>query len=80
MNVEIGRIVNTQCEDLKGLLDELDVDRAVIVACSSGAVVARKFAYLYPERVINMVLVDSCFPDDYTAKGAKCFQRAASGK
>ncbi|QSF46621.1 alpha/beta fold hydrolase [Paenibacillus tianjinensis] len=61
MNVEISRIIDTQCEDLKGLLDELDVVRAVIVACSSGAMIARKFAYLYPERVINMVFVDSYF-------------------
>lgn len=69
MDVEISRIVDTQCEDLKLLLDALAVERAVIVACSSGAVLAQKFAYLYPERVINMVLVDSYFQGEYTARG-----------
>ncbi|WP_159067702.1 alpha/beta fold hydrolase [Paenibacillus ihuae] len=71
MNVEIRRILDTQCEDLKGLLSELHVDRAVIVASSSGAVLAQKFAYLYPERVINMVLVDSYFHGDRTAGGGR---------
>ncbi|MFC6651761.1 alpha/beta fold hydrolase [Paenibacillus rhizoplanae] len=71
MDVEISRIVDTQCEDLKLLLDALSVEKAVIVACSSGAVLAQKFAYLYPERVMNMVLVDSYFQEDYTARGSK---------
>lgn len=71
MNVEISRIVDTQVEDLKGLLDKLGIERAVIVACSSGAVLAQKFACLYPERIINMALIDSYFNDEYTAKGSK---------
>ncbi|WP_052429534.1 alpha/beta fold hydrolase [Paenibacillus borealis] len=74
MDVEISRIVDTQCEDLKGLLDGLSVERAVIVACSSGAVLAQKFAYLNPERVINLVLVDNYFQGDYTAKGSKVLE------
>lgn len=74
MNVEINRIVDTQIEDLRGLLDELDVKRAVLVACSSGAVLAQKFAYLFPERVITMALVDSYFQDDYTTRGSKALE------
>ncbi|WNS44150.1 alpha/beta hydrolase [Paenibacillus sp. MMS20-IR301] len=71
MDVEISRIVDTQCEDLKGLLDGLSITKAVIVACSSGAVLAHKFAYQYPERVMNMVLVDSYFHSNYTAAAGK---------
>nr|WP_274528555.1 alpha/beta hydrolase [Paenibacillus piscarius] len=74
MNVEINRIVDTQVEDLRGLLDELEVKRAVIVACSSGAVLAQKFAYLFPERVITMALVDSYFQEDCRAKGSKVIE------
>lgn len=71
MNVEINRIVDTQCDDIRELLNELSVEKAVFVACSSGAVLARKFAYLYPERVINMVLIDSYFHENYSAEGGK---------
>jgi 3-oxoadipate enol-lactonase len=74
MDVEISRIVDTQCEDLKGLLDALSVEQAVIVACSSGAVLAQKFAYLNPERVINLVLVDNYILGDCTAKGSKVLE------
>ncbi|WP_342478150.1 alpha/beta hydrolase [Paenibacillus sp. FSL H7-0350] len=71
MNVEIGRILDTQVEDLKALLDKLDVEKIVIVACSTGAILAQKFAYLFPERVITMIWVDSYFQGDYSASGSK---------
>ncbi|CAM4367878.1 alpha/beta fold hydrolase [Paenibacillus typhae] len=71
MDVEISRIVDTQCEDLKVLLDALSIDRAVIVASSSGTVLAQKYASSYPERVINLILVDSYFSSGTTALGGK---------
>lgn len=71
MDVEIRRIVDTQCDDLKELLDILSIDRAVIVASSSGAILALKYASLYPGRVINLILVDSYFNSDVTALGGK---------
>lgn len=71
MKVELSRILDTHCEDLKRLLDKLSIKRAVFVACSNGAVLALKFAYLYPERIVNLVLVDSYFNGDQAAQGNK---------
>ncbi|KUP23959.1 alpha/beta hydrolase [Paenibacillus sp. DMB5] len=71
LDVETSRIIDTQCEDLKELLETLSIDRAVIVASSSGAVLALKYASLYPGRVINLILVDSYFNSDGTALGGK---------
>ncbi|MBI4496549.1 MAG: alpha/beta hydrolase [Chloroflexi bacterium] len=44
--------------DLKGLLDALGVDRAVLVGHSMGAHNAMAFAARYPDRVKQLVLVD----------------------
>lgn len=41
-----------------GLLDELGIDRAVLVGHSAGAAVAVNFALAHPERVAGLVLVD----------------------
>jgi len=43
-------------EDLRELLDELDVGRAALVGLSLGAEVAIDFALQYPERVASLVL------------------------
>lgn len=59
MNVEVNRILDTQCEDLRELLVRLCIPKVVLVACSSGGVLAQKFAVLYPEQVSALVLVDS---------------------
>lgn len=59
MNVEVNRIIDTQCEDLRELLERLDVSKVTLVGCSSGGVLVRKFADLYPEWVRALVLVDS---------------------
>lgn len=46
-------------EDLRALLDELEVARAAIVGCSRGGRIAIDFALTYPERVTALVLVAS---------------------
>lgn len=44
-------------DDLKGLLDHLGVERAVIGGMSQGGFVALRFALKYPERVSALVLI-----------------------
>ncbi len=46
-------------EDLRGLLDSLEIGRAHLVGCSMGAGVVLDFALRYPERVGALVLVGS---------------------
>jgi pimeloyl-ACP methyl ester carboxylesterase len=49
----------THHEDLRGLLDGLDIERASLVGCSMGGGAAIDFALRYPERVRALVLVGS---------------------
>jgi pimeloyl-ACP methyl ester carboxylesterase len=53
--------------DLAAVLDELGIERIVVVGHSMGAFVAVAFAYLYPERVTRLVLVDGGLPLDVPA-------------
>jgi pimeloyl-ACP methyl ester carboxylesterase len=46
-------------EDLRGLLDSLDVERAHLVGCSMGGGAVLDFALEYPQRVGNLILVGS---------------------
>src|SRR5918997_6970617 len=46
-------------EDLRGLLDSLDVERAHLVGCSMGGGAVLDFALEYPQRVGNLVLAGS---------------------
>jgi 3-oxoadipate enol-lactonase len=46
-------------DDLKGLLDHLDIRRAVLGGMSQGGFVSLRFALRYPERVLALVLFDS---------------------
>lgn len=50
--------VDTLVEALLAVLDDAQVARAVLVAHSNGAVTARRFLELHPERVAGLVLVD----------------------
>jgi 3-oxoadipate enol-lactonase len=45
--------------DVAGLLDELGLDKAVIVGVSMGGVVAQQFAISHPERIGGLVLADT---------------------
>ena len=44
-------------DDLKGLLDHLEIERAVIGGMSQGGFVALRFALKYPERVSALILL-----------------------
>ena len=44
-------------EDLRGLLDALGIDRAVVGGMSQGGFVSMRFALRYPERVVGLVLL-----------------------
>ncbi len=47
-------------EDLKNLLDRLNVGKAHVVGLSNGGMVAQHFALKYPDKVGALVLVDTC--------------------
>jgi 3-oxoadipate enol-lactonase len=46
-------------EDLRGLLDALAIERAVVVGASMGCEVALAFALAYPDRVTGLVLLNT---------------------
>jgi len=52
-------------EDLKGLMDYLDVEKAHIIGHSYGGMIAQKFALYYPERLNKLILLATIpkFPD-----------------
>ncbi len=56
-------------EDLRALLDQLGIVRAVLVGCSMGGTAALDFALTYPDRVSALALVCST-PSGYELKGA----------
>ena len=53
--------------DLAAVLDSLGIERTLVVGHSMGAFVAVVFAYLYPERVTRLILVDGGLPLDVPA-------------
>jgi len=46
-------------DDLRGLLDHLGVERAVIGGMSQGGFLSLRFALQHPDRVIGLILIDS---------------------
>jgi 3-oxoadipate enol-lactonase len=46
-------------DDLRGLLDALDIERAVVGGMSQGGFVSLRFVLRHPERVIGLVLLDT---------------------
>jgi pimeloyl-ACP methyl ester carboxylesterase len=46
-------------DDLKGLLDHLGIEKAVVGGMSQGGFVALRFALKYPERVSALILIDT---------------------
>lgn len=60
-------------EDLRGVLDELEIDRAALAGASMGAQTALRFALDHPDRVLALGLITPAFdpdvpigPDSYT--------------
>jgi 3-oxoadipate enol-lactonase len=47
-------------EDLKDLLDKLEIQKTHIIGLSNGGMVAQHFTVKYPEKVGALVLVDTC--------------------
>lgn len=47
-------------EDLKNLLDKLEIPRAHLIGLSNGGMIAQHFALRYPEKTGALVLVDTC--------------------
>jgi len=59
---ESGYTSGELAEDLRGLMDDLDIERAHVVGHSYGGVVALHHAARYPERVRSLTIVDSAIP------------------
>jgi pimeloyl-ACP methyl ester carboxylesterase len=51
-----------QARDVMAIMDALDIDRAMLLGHSFGAVIAMHTAVLYPDRTEALVLSDPCFP------------------
>jgi pimeloyl-ACP methyl ester carboxylesterase len=56
--------MRAHADDLAATLDALGIERITVVGHSMGAFVAVVFAYLHPERVTRLVLVDGGVPLD----------------
>ncbi|MFF1272550.1 alpha/beta fold hydrolase [Streptomyces marokkonensis] len=57
--------VAAQTDLLEHLLDALDVDRAVVVAHDIGGAIALRFAVAHPERVRQLMIIDSVSYDSW---------------
>jgi pimeloyl-ACP methyl ester carboxylesterase len=55
-------------KDLEGLLDQLEIQRAVLVGCSMGGTTVLDFALEHPERVAALILV-SAVPGGFEMRG-----------
>lgn len=53
-----GYSISHHCEDIRCLLDDLDLEKAVLMGHSLGAFITLAFSATYPERVERLVLVD----------------------
>jgi len=53
-----GYSLSYHCEDIRCLLDDLELDKVVLMGHSLGAFITLAFSAAYPERVERLVLVD----------------------
>ncbi len=60
-----------QCEDINSLLNKLNIESSIFVGVSYGGVISQFFAYLYPDKVKKLIVVDSFC--DTRPKSAKMF-------
>lgn len=56
-----GYDLDMQLRDLRGFLDALDIDCAILAGHSSGAGKITRFARMYPSRVDRLVLFDTVY-------------------
>jgi 3-oxoadipate enol-lactonase len=47
-------------DDLKNLMDKLDIQKAHIIGLSNGGMIAQHFTLKYPDKISGLVLVDTC--------------------
>jgi lipase len=73
-----GTGMDAHAADLVALLDELDVDRAVLAGHSMGGFVVARLARLHPDRVAGVVLVDGGLPLPAPAPGTTPEQALAA--
>ncbi|KKK39176.1 hypothetical protein WQ57_05250 [Mesobacillus campisalis] len=59
LTAKVSDVLAKQCEDLKTLLDQLEVNSATFVGVSYGGVICQLFTKLYPDTVKKLVIVDS---------------------
>ncbi|WEK56206.1 MAG: alpha/beta hydrolase [Candidatus Cohnella colombiensis] len=59
LGVNNSHILQAQCEDLKLLLDQLEISNAVWVGVSDGGILVQQFMELYPQYVSAIILSDS---------------------
>ena len=68
-----------QAERIHGLLDALQVERAVLVGNSMGGLIAANFALTYPQRTAAMVVIDPAgVPAPVASRAEKVFRQGAS--
>ncbi len=53
--------INGQVQDLKALLDELKVEKVILVGASAGASISHRFLMQYPDRVKKALLYEPAF-------------------
>jgi len=63
--------IRTMADDVIGLMDYLDIDKAHILGLSLGGIVAQEVAISYPERVIKLVLASTFAGKTFTGKEVK---------
>ena len=67
-------------EDLRAVLDRLEIERAVLAGASMGAQTAFRFALEHPERVLALGLITPAFdPDAHGERSYESWDRLAQG-
>ena len=56
-----GYSIEHHCRDIRKLLDDLGLERAVLMGHSLGAFISLAFGAQYPERIDRIILVDGLF-------------------
>ena len=58
-SIEQGFSIDLQADDVRALMDELNIEKAYIAGVSLGAVVAERFFEMYPDRVEHLVMYEA---------------------
>ncbi|MBN2499694.1 MAG: alpha/beta hydrolase [Anaerolineales bacterium] len=55
----VDTVLDRQCQDVLGIMDELQIEKAVFSGVSYGGVFNFHFVLMYPERVAGLIITDS---------------------